>query len=136
MRASGGLGQAPLPRLFPVLLMPGDTCFSSPTYMRRLPVRRLMFLTRLPCPPGIDHHPAFLVRAMQWFPLLGAAVGAWGAAFFNAAALLWPPAMAAAVSTFASVGWGGVGWAAGLGWHWCSRICWLRSICTLCGDSG
>eukprot|EP00198_Chlamydomonas_reinhardtii_P000775 XP_001690110.1 predicted protein [Chlamydomonas reinhardtii] len=68
----------------------------------------LMFLTRLPVPPGIDHHPAFLVRSMMWFPLLGALIGGWGAVFFNAAAALWPPAAAgsllpAAISTFSTV---------------------------------
>ncbi|KXZ55222.1 hypothetical protein GPECTOR_3g364 [Gonium pectorale] len=63
----------------------------------------LMFLTRLPVPPGIDHHPAFLVRSMMWFPLFGALIGAWGAVWLNAAAVLWPPGIAAAVSTFATV---------------------------------
>ncbi|KAG2444858.1 hypothetical protein HXX76_001599 [Chlamydomonas incerta] len=67
----------------------------------------LMFLTRLPVPPGIDHHPAFLVRSMMWFPLLGAIIGGWGAVFYNAAAALWPPAagslLPAAISTFSTV---------------------------------
>lgn len=37
----------------------------------------IMFLTRLPVPKSIDHHPAYLMRAMAWFPLIGALVGAW-----------------------------------------------------------
>lgn len=65
----------------------------------------IMFLTRLPVPAWVDHHPAHLMRAMQWFPLIGALVGAWGAAWHGAAALLWPspPALAGAVSTLATV---------------------------------
>lgn len=46
----------------------------------------------------------------MWFPLIGAAVGLWGAAWYNAAALLWPapPALAGVISTLATVwltGW-------------------------------
>lgn len=125
----------------------------------------LMFLTRLPVPAWVDHHPAYLMRAMMWFPLIGAAacsplkrappgsaatgsgglhpaasgharivlrsarsrgqpdvkpsrrrgispppnagaaVGAWGAAWHGAAALLWPspPMLAAALSTLSTV---------------------------------
>jgi len=40
---------------------------------------------------------------MMWFPLLGAMVGGWAAAFFAAAALLWSPAIAAGWSTLSSV---------------------------------
>lgn len=72
---------------------------------RRVFFTGLMFLTRLPVPASIDHHPAFLVRSTMWFPLIGALVGAWGAAWFNAAALLWPatPMLAAALSTLSTV---------------------------------
>lgn len=65
----------------------------------------LMFLTRLPVPAWVDHHPAYLMRSMMWFPLIGAAVGAWGAAWHAAAALLWPspPLLAAALSTLSTV---------------------------------
>lgn len=30
-----------------------------------------MFLTRLPVPAWVDHHPAYLMRSMMWFPLIG-----------------------------------------------------------------
>lgn len=40
---------------------------------------------------------------MMHFPLLGAAIGFWGVVFFNAAAVLFPPAVAAAASTLATV---------------------------------
>lgn len=45
------------------------------------------------------------MRARMWFPAIGAAVGAWGAAWLSAAALLWPaPAqLAPALCTMATV---------------------------------
>lgn len=43
------------------------------------------------------------MRSMQHFPLIGAAIGFWGAVFFNAASVLFPPAVAAAASTLATV---------------------------------
>ena len=59
----------------------------------------VMFLTRLPCPGWCDHHPGYLMRAMAHFPLLGALIGVWAAAFYDAAASLWPPLAAAALSS-------------------------------------
>ena len=60
----------------------------------------LMFLTRLPCPGWCDHHPGYLMRGMAYFPLVGGAVvGLWAAAMFDAAASLWPPLVAAALSS-------------------------------------
>ena len=58
----------------------------------------VMFLTRLPCPGWCDHHPGYLMRGMAYFPLLGALVGAWAACIYDAAASLWPPLVAAALS--------------------------------------
>ena len=58
----------------------------------------VMFLTRLPCPGWCDHHPGYLMRAMAYFPLIGALIGFWAAAFFDAAASLWSPLVAAALS--------------------------------------
>jgi adenosylcobinamide-GDP ribazoletransferase len=43
------------------------------------------------------------MRSMQHFPLIGAAIGLWAAVFFNAAAVLFPQSIAAAVSTLATV---------------------------------
>eukprot|EP00878_Enallax_costatus_P042810 GHUV01050292.1.p2 GENE.GHUV01050292.1~~GHUV01050292.1.p2 ORF type:complete len:175 (+),score=31.01 GHUV01050292.1:664-1188(+) len=62
-----------------------------------------MFLTRLPCPGWCDHHPAYLMRSMCYFPIIGAVIGAWGAVFYNAAAVLLPASVAAGVSTLATV---------------------------------
>eukprot|EP00802_Teleaulax_amphioxeia_P016451 Tamp_16571.p1 GENE.Tamp_16571~~Tamp_16571.p1 ORF type:complete len:357 (-),score=39.33 Tamp_16571:381-1331(-) len=59
----------------------------------------VMFLTRLPCPGWCDHHPGYLMRGMAYFPLLGALIGVWAAAFYDAAAGLWSPLIAAAVSS-------------------------------------
>ena len=45
-----------------------------------------------------DHHPGYLMRSLAYFPLLGALIGVWASAFFDAANALWPPLVAAAVS--------------------------------------
>ena len=58
----------------------------------------VMFLTRLPCPGWCDHHPGYLMRALCYFPLLGTVIGAWQASIYDAAASLWPPLVAAALS--------------------------------------
>ena len=58
----------------------------------------VMFLTRLPCPGWCDHHPGYLMRAMAYFPLIGALIGVWAAAIYDAAACVWPPLVAAALS--------------------------------------
>ena len=55
----------------------------------------VMFLTRLPCPGWCDHHPGYLMRGMAYFPLVGALIGVWAAAIYDAAAGLWPPLVAA-----------------------------------------
>ena len=59
----------------------------------------IMFLTRLPCPKWVDHHPGYLMRSMAYFPILGALIGVWAAAIYDAAASLWPPLIAAALSS-------------------------------------
>jgi adenosylcobinamide-GDP ribazoletransferase len=62
-----------------------------------------MFLTRLPAPGWCDHHPAYLMRSMMYFPLFGALIGAWSAVFFDALATVLPLSVAAGASTLASV---------------------------------
>lgn len=59
----------------------------------------VMFLTRLPCPTWVNHHPGYLMRSMAYFPLLGALIGMWAAAIYDAAASIWPPLVAAALSS-------------------------------------
>jgi adenosylcobinamide-GDP ribazoletransferase len=63
----------------------------------------VMFLTRLPCPSWTDHHPAFLMRSMLYFPLTGLLIGAWGAVWHRAAEALFGAYIAAIVSTLATV---------------------------------
>lgn len=61
------------------------------------------FITRLPGPTWVDHHPGYLMRGMAYFPLGGALVGLFVAVFFDlAAAIGMPTAVAAAMSTAAS----------------------------------
>ena len=61
------------------------------------------FITRLPGPTWVDHHPGFLMLGTAYFPLAGALVGAWVAAFFDAAvAIGLPLPVSAAFSTAAS----------------------------------
>ena len=38
------------------------------------------------------------MKALAYFPLLGALIGGWQAAIFDAACSLWPPLVAAALS--------------------------------------
>jgi adenosylcobinamide-GDP ribazoletransferase len=63
----------------------------------------VMFLTRLPCPAWVGHEAEYLARSTIWFPVIGVMVGLFGAAAYAAAALLWPPLVAAALATVATV---------------------------------
>eukprot|EP00931_Biecheleriopsis_adriatica_P096653 TRINITY_DN70307_c0_g1_i1.p1 TRINITY_DN70307_c0_g1~~TRINITY_DN70307_c0_g1_i1.p1 ORF type:complete len:386 (+),score=68.46 TRINITY_DN70307_c0_g1_i1:103-1260(+) len=63
----------------------------------------LMFITRLPCPGWCNHHPGYLMRSMAWFPILGCVVGLWASVWFDAIVLLWPPLVAAASSSAATL---------------------------------
>lgn len=63
----------------------------------------VMFLTRLPVPPWCDHDPAVLVPGMAWFPAVGAAVGLWAGALFDALAAPLGARAAACGSTLGTV---------------------------------
>jgi len=65
----------------------------------------VIFLTRLPVPrwAEADHHPAYLMRSLQWFPLLGMGIAAWVVLWLEAARVLWTPSVAVAVCTLAGV---------------------------------
>ena len=78
-----------------------DTAENEPSKVCPLSAYRSpRFLTRLPCPGWCDHHPGYLMRAMAYFPLIGSCVvGVWAAAIYDAAASLWPPLVAAALSS-------------------------------------
>jgi adenosylcobinamide-GDP ribazoletransferase len=65
----------------------------------------LQFLTRVPVPGWVARepwNPTWLNHAVRHFPLVGAAVGAAGAAVACLALLLWPPLVAAALAVGAT----------------------------------
>ena len=64
----------------------------------------LAFLTRLPAPAWVDHHPEFLMRGLAYFPLLGALVGGFVGAFFDAACTFgFAPRLAGTMGQLASL---------------------------------
>ncbi|MFT3666767.1 adenosylcobinamide-GDP ribazoletransferase [Piscinibacter sp.] len=69
----------------------------------RLVCMAVQFLTRLPAPAGAAFEPALMRHAARHFPLVGALVGAFGAALALAAGALWPPAVAAALAVAGTV---------------------------------
>jgi adenosylcobinamide-GDP ribazoletransferase len=71
-------------------------------YELRLVVVALQFLTRVPVRLQV-FDPAWLHASARHFPLIGMAVGAFGAAVWWGAALVWPPAVAVLVSMAATI---------------------------------
>jgi adenosylcobinamide-GDP ribazoletransferase len=69
----------------------------------RLIFTAIQFLTRCPVPAWVGHDPAWLNQCVRWFPWVGAAVGAAGAAVLWGAGMLWPPAVAAVLCVMATV---------------------------------
>jgi adenosylcobinamide-GDP ribazoletransferase len=69
----------------------------------RLAAVALQFLTRVPVPRWVGFEPAWLHQCVRHFPLVGALVGAWGAAVLWAALWLWPPLVASLLSLIATV---------------------------------
>lgn len=69
----------------------------------RLLLMALQFLTRVPVPARVGHDAVLMQRAVRHFPLVGAAVGAFGAAVALAALTLWPPFVAALLALAATV---------------------------------
>ena len=43
------------------------------------------FVTRLPGPTWVDHHPGYLMRGMAYFPLSGSLIGTFVSVFFDLA---------------------------------------------------
>ena len=62
------------------------------------------FITRLPGPIWVDHHPGYLMRGMAYFPIAGSLVGLFVGAFFDVSnvTLGLPTVIAASMSTAAS----------------------------------
>ena len=72
----------------------------------RLVLVAVQFLTRLPVRIPLQDgrfDPAWLHACARHFPLVGAAVGGWGALVLCGAAVLWPPAVAVLLSMAATV---------------------------------
>jgi len=69
----------------------------------RLLLVALQFLTRLPVSPGAGYEPAWLNRSVRHFPLVGAFVGAVGAAVLLTASTAWPPIVAALLALAATL---------------------------------
>lgn len=69
----------------------------------RLVFIALQFLTRLPVPGWVGYEPAWLNQCARHFPLVGAGVGALGAAVLLAAAAVWPAPVAALLAVAATL---------------------------------
>ncbi len=69
----------------------------------RLAAVAMQFLTRVPVPHWVGFEPDWLHQCVRHFPLIGALVGAWGAAVLWAAQWLWPPLVASVLSLIATV---------------------------------
>jgi adenosylcobinamide-GDP ribazoletransferase len=69
----------------------------------RLGFVALQFLTRVPSPRWVGFEPEWLNASARHFPLVGALVGAVGAAVLLSASMLWPPLVAALLALAATV---------------------------------
>lgn len=63
----------------------------------------LMFFTRIPCPPWVDHSAEALNRSRKYFPAVGWIVGGLSAGVFALAAVVWPAPLAVLLATAAGV---------------------------------
>ncbi len=63
----------------------------------------VQFLTRLPLPIGPAYSPARMASTPRWLPAVGALIGTFAAAVFWFAASVFPPALAALLSTVATL---------------------------------
>lgn len=63
----------------------------------------LMFLTRLPVPPGIEHHNGRLARSARYFPLIGVIIGLISGIVFFGASQFMPATLAAPLALAASL---------------------------------
>ena len=69
----------------------------------RLFLTAVQFLTRCPVPERMGHDPAWLNQCVRYFPLVGALVGALGAAVAFVASWWWTPMVAACFAVLATV---------------------------------
>ncbi len=69
----------------------------------RLLLVAVQFLTRVPVPRWVGFEPRWLNECARHLPLVGLGIGAFGALIWGAAAQVWPPMVAAALSMAATV---------------------------------
>lgn len=63
----------------------------------------LMFYTRIPCPPNIDHSEAYINKATRYFPLIGWIVGGLTALVIWGLHFVFPPAICVVLALAAGV---------------------------------
>lgn len=63
----------------------------------------LMFYTRIPCPPWVDHSPEFIRKATRFFPLMGWIVGGFAALIYLGASQVFDPTVSILLSMIASI---------------------------------
>ncbi len=82
-----------------------NTLFAWVTHELRLALVAVQFLTRVPVPNWVSRgfQAEWLNICVRYFPLVGAAVGACGAAVLWAALAWWPPAVSALLAVAATV---------------------------------
>lgn len=73
------------------------------SHQLRLACIALQFLTRVPVPRWVGFEPRWLNASVRYFPLVGALIGALGAAVLLAAQWLWPPLVAATLAVAATL---------------------------------
>lgn len=69
----------------------------------RLFFTALQFYTRLPIPAWVGFSPDWLHHASRYLPVVGIVIGSFCAAAYALAASLWPPLVAAALSTIVGI---------------------------------
>ncbi|HJW55982.1 MAG TPA: adenosylcobinamide-GDP ribazoletransferase [Burkholderiaceae bacterium] len=81
----------------------GNSALAWCLHQVRLFFTALQFFTRLPVPRWVGFEPDWLHHASRYFPLVGIVVAAVTGGVHALAALLWPPLVAALLSTMAGI---------------------------------
>jgi adenosylcobinamide-GDP ribazoletransferase len=81
--------------------VPDRTCGARRELIRLLAATQ--YFTCLPVPAWVGHSAGALTGAIRYLPTVGVLVGGLGAALFLLVSLLWPPLVAAVVSTIGTV---------------------------------
>jgi hypothetical protein len=91
------------------------------------------FLTRLPGPTYVDHHPGYLMLGMIYFPLVGSMIGIWITQFYNIAHITMglPSIIAAAISIASSLWLTGCFHEDGVRMYVCLFVCFVWCMCVV-----